>query len=150
MRREMVKALHLVRGLSCVSLIGLAGMTAAAEFKKDPRLSQRPLVADPTCSNPKPYHIEHWGPSVSYFRFSLAPTVNPLTSDGEYFEREARRLAAKYKFEVDDVSLNNDGLYHVGVLWLEPEQVAALRCDMSVSEIGFARILAIISSGSPY
>jgi hypothetical protein len=90
------------------------------------------------------------GPSVSYFRFSLAPTVNPLTSDGEYFEREARQLAAKYKFEGDDVSPNNDGLYHVGVLWREPKQVAALRCDMSVSEIGFARIPTIISSGSPY
>jgi hypothetical protein len=81
----------------------------------------------------------------------VVPTSSGASFDSGYFDHEARRLAEKYKFEVEDVlSPNLDGLSNVLVLWLEPAQVAALRCEMSVIEIGFRRILTTISSGSPY
>jgi hypothetical protein len=58
---------------------------------------------------------------------------------------EADRLARKHKFSIDH-RYEVRGEYSLGVAWLEPEQVAALRCERSVSGIDFISEVSVTST----
>jgi hypothetical protein len=121
---------------SCVLLAGLAFVATSAEPKRDPRMLERPVVTKPPCSNPKPYRIESWDQTMHNFRVVLAVPFDDVVL-------EAKRLSEKHKFEDGGIATIADGKYELWVDWLEPEQVAALRCESSVVEIGFVRLLAV-------
>jgi hypothetical protein len=103
------------------------GLAVIANYPKDPRLLQRPVVAKPACDfYPKNYW--GWGPDVLGFGISLEEGV--MDSSGE-----AERLARKHGFAYE--LKGRKGRHYLAVAWLEPEQVAALRCEDSVLGIGF-------------
>jgi hypothetical protein len=113
----------------CVLVVGLVYAGTLASRDIDPRLGQRPAVAKPACTEPKPYRVEGWNPDVVGFRVGLTTA----RADGEL---EAKRLASKYKFEIYNNYGSAEG-FALSVVWLDPEQVAALRCEKSVDSIGF-------------
>jgi hypothetical protein len=70
------------------------------------------------------------------------------TLDREAADREAHRLADGHKFDLDGgVALQNLGRYFFTVTWLEPAQVAALRCESTVVEIDVGEEIQITSGG---
>lgn len=131
----LTSVLSLVLALAPTALVNAA---APSDIKKDMRLSQRPAIYPPECTTPKPYHINHWWPDANRFSIALSPARDIAAAD-------ALRLSEKYKVEFEGASLHTDGHYHVSVAWLEPDQVAALRCEESVYEIGFAALTLIYS-----
>jgi hypothetical protein len=142
----MTYAQDFKRLLLSVFLATLAGMAASADGQKS-KLSQRPSVANPKCSDPKPYDIESWKPGVNKFQISFAVVRDDETADDlPAAFRETKRLSEKYKFEdmgpLPDFKLHN---YITWVDWLEPEQVAALRCEESVVKIVFTTTHALPS-----
>jgi hypothetical protein len=117
----------------CVLLLGVADICASDDdVRKDPRMSQRPFVATPACSNPKPYRIDKWSPESWYFSIRL-------DSGPAYNFSEAERLGQKYKFKFN-LGRGNSEEVNVDVVWLEPEQVAALRCESTVRSIEFSTL----------
>jgi hypothetical protein len=135
--RVRCRAPGVVRALLCVLLVG--SVSDALAEPGDARLQQRPVVARPACEQPKPYDLENWAPNVELvFAFTFS-------AERESVDDEAQRLAAKHGFELESVSINKDGQYTAMAVWLEPEQVAALRCERSVVAVGFLRILGRVS-----
>lgn len=105
------------------------GLAAIANYPKDSRLLQRPVVATPACDfYPKDY--SGWSPDVVGFSISLEEGLE----DGSL---EATRLAQKYGFEYE--FKGKKGRHYLAVPWLEPAQVAALRCEDAVFAIGSRR-----------
>lgn len=103
------------------------GLAAIANYPRDPRLLQEPAVVAPACDwFPKAY--SGWSPEVVGFIISLESGLK----DGP---REAEQLARKHGFEYE--LKGRKGNYYLAVPWLEPGQVAALRCEDSVFAIGF-------------
>lgn len=124
-------------------LVGQVSAAVPPVVKQHPGLSQPPVVAMPACSAPKPYHAERWTATSNRFYVLLAPTIG---RDDAY--REARRLAERHKFEVDGSSaLENRGGYFFAVSWLEPAQVAALRCESAVDAIDVVEEVQVTSGG---
>jgi hypothetical protein len=119
----------------CILSAGFAYAGASASREIDPRVEQRPAVVKPACNEPKPYYIEHWTPEVVGFRIGLA-------ADRAHGELEAARLASKYKIDVSD-SLSSGSVYAIFVAWLDPEQVAGLRCEQLVNSIEFIMPLTL-------
>lgn len=114
------------------------GLAMAANYPKDSRLSMMPAVAIPACDYfPKPY--SGWTPDVVEFSIILEDGVTDSAREGE-------RLARKHGFAFE--LKGERGRQYLGVAWLEPEQVAALRCEDSVRGVGFARF-AIGTVGAP-
>lgn len=132
--------LRVARFVLSVLLVSVAGESVSAEVTKEPRLSQRPTVATPPCSEPKPYYVEHWTATSNMFYISLTPTIGREDADSE-----ARRLAERHRFQIDgSTSLESGGGYFFAVEWLEPEQVAALRCESSVRNIDVTEEVRIV------
>jgi hypothetical protein len=124
-------------------IIGQVSAAVPPDLKQDPRLSQRPVVAAPACRAPKPYHAERWTVTSNRFFVSLVATL-----DREAADREARRLADGHKFEFDgSPALQERGGYSFTVSWLEPAQVAALRCESTVVAIDVGELVLVTSSG---
>ncbi len=103
------------------------GLAVIANYPKDSRLLQRPAVATPACDY-YPKNYSGWSPDVVGFSIALEEGL----LDGS---REAERLAQKYGFAYQ--LKGKRGRHYLAVTWLEPEQVAALRCEDSVLGIGF-------------
>jgi hypothetical protein len=116
-------------------LAALTGMVKSVAAEQDPRLLQRPTVAAPLCSNPTEYRIDSWTPDASDFVISLRPVVADTAP-------EAERLAQKHNFKFNVTDLQTQA-YFLGVAWLEPEQVAAIRCEPSVLYVGFKRTVVV-------
>jgi hypothetical protein len=112
-----------------VMLVGLTSMTTLYGAEKDSRLPQRPPVVKPKCSDPRPYSVEFWGENVIGFSISLRPGLADRAA-------EAERLARKYEFKMVATDAQKLG-YILSVEWLEPEKIAALRCEPAVQEVGF-------------
>lgn len=137
--------LHSALGL-IPALAPLATAIAAAsnDTTKDVRLSERPAIHRPECGNPRPYHTDRWWPDANRFSIALSPAR-------DIAEADAQRLSRKYSIDLEGVSLHADGRYHAATAWLEPAQVAALRCEESVYEIGFvARALLDSQTDTPF
>jgi hypothetical protein len=140
MCRERINTLGVKRALFFVLLSGLVFIAKTAESQKDSRLSQRPAVATPACKNPKPY--SSWTPGAASFLILFAVAAgDSVTARDRFLEaaRETKRLSEKYKIEDHGpISFSSEpDLYVMGAEWLEPEQVAALRCESSVVRISF-------------
>lgn len=118
-----------------VLLAGLTCMVTSDGAETDPRLLQRPTVVKPACIDPRPYRLDSWASGVPDFVISLRPGLADSA-------REAERLAQKYKFSFIATDLQPQA-YQIGVAWLEPEQVAAIRCETSVLDVGFDRRVVI-------
>jgi hypothetical protein len=112
----------------CFLFVDLAYAGAPGTRDIDPRLAQRPTVAIPACNEPKPYH-QNWVPGAVGFHIEL----RTARAEGEL---EAKRLALKHKFDITNRYASGNG-YAIAVPWLDPEQVAALRCEQSVNSIEF-------------
>jgi hypothetical protein len=137
----MTNVLGLKRLLPCVFLVALTCVAASADIEQNPKLSQRPTVAMPMCSSPKPYRLESWQPGVN--RFLIALAVAPGDSLQNAFA-EAKRLSEKYKFEGSSpLPIVGSDTYITLVDWLEPEKVAALRCEGSIVQVGFSTFEAL-------
>jgi hypothetical protein len=136
-RRGKLRAPGFNLGLFCVLLFGLEVVAVPAEPKK---LLQRPHVAKPPCSDPKPYRVESWDQSMNNFRIRLAVSSEDVVL-------EDKRLHDKYVFGSESaIAFISNGVAELWVDWIEPEQVAALRCESVVVEIGFIRILTTNTS----
>jgi hypothetical protein len=103
------------------------GLAAIANYPKDPRLLQRPVVTKPACDF-YPRNYWGWGPDVLGFAISLEEGLRDNSGEAE---RLARKHGFAYEFR------GRKGRHYLAVAWLEPEQVAALRCEDSVLGIGF-------------
>ena len=123
-------------------LAALTAMVKSVAAEQDPRLLQRPAVAAPQCSNPTEYRIDSWTPDASDFVISLRPVVADTAPEAERLAREADRLAQKHKFTFNVTDFQTQA-YFLGVAWLEPEQVAAIRCEPSVLYVGFKRTVVV-------
>jgi len=120
-----------------------AGAAAPAKLEQHPGLSQRPAVAVPACRAPRPYLVEHWTATANRFYVSLARNMA-----WEEAGREARQLAARHGFQIDgSVAIRSGGGYFFAVSWLEPRQVAALRCERTVDEIDVLEEVQVTSGG---
>jgi len=107
------------------------GSVLADVPKKDPRLAKRPAVLAPICGSPSPYLIENWNSDALEFFVVLKEGIPAST---------AHVLAAKHHFEIDGIPNDLGPRATFAVLWLEPIQVAALRCESSVKHIEFNKI----------
>jgi hypothetical protein len=135
--------LRIATRLVGVLLVGQVSAAVPPEVKQRPGLSQRPVVAMPACSAPKPYHAERWTATSNRFYILLASMIGREDS-----YREARRLAERHKFEIDGgLGLETRGGYFFAVSWLEPAQVAALRCETSVDAIDVVEEVQVTSGG---
>lgn len=123
-------------------LICQASIALPATPKEHPGLSQRPVVTVPACSAPRPYHVDRWTPKSNRFYISLASKSRIEDAD-----REAGRLAKQHNFEIDGSGLRSGGGYFFVVSWLEPAQVAALRCEDAIEEIDIGEEVQITSTG---
>jgi hypothetical protein len=113
------------------------GLDAMANYQKDARLLQRPAVVAPACDF---YPKNYWGWNADVVGFSIS-----LEEGLEDSAREAGQLARKYGFAYE--LRGSSGSHYLAVAWLEPEQVAALRCEDSVRGIGF--LLPTLDLGPP-
>src|SRR5262245_2093628 len=115
--------------LSCVvTLVSLPLGSAVADLPgPDPRLATVPVVALPKCGSPNPYLVENWTADVLGFVIVLREGIPAST---------AQLLAVKHKFEIERLD-RSTRRFAMTVGWLNPEQVAALRCEMSVKYIEF-------------
>ena len=103
-------------------------LVAIANYPKDPRLLQEPVVATPDCDF---YPRNYWGWSMDAVGFSIYLEEGLMDSS-----REAEQLARKHGFAYQLRGRKKERPY-LAVAWLEPEQVAALRCEDAVLAIGF-------------
>jgi hypothetical protein len=125
-----------------VLLAVLTGIANSEAAEQDPRLLQRPTVAKPLCSNPTEYRIDSWTPEAPDFVISLRPAIVDSAREAERLTQEAERLAQKYRFKFIVTDFQTQA-YFLGVAWLEPEQVAAIRCESSVLYVGFKRTVVV-------
>ena len=103
----------------------MAVMSAALGAEPDERLSRPPVVWATACDRPAVYHSENWNPRALAFLIMY----DDSTADAQSLtERLARRLG----FVVLD-----SGPTGFSARWLEPRQVAALRCISEVKLIEF-------------
>jgi hypothetical protein len=120
-----------------VLFLGVGHMTATDALEKGAGFTRPPIVAKPLCSDPKPYYVDGWGPDVVGFNITLAKDL--VNADFE-----ADRLAHKYKFTIHSGG-QFKGEYAFQVPWLEPEQIAALRCEISVNTIGLLAEVKVVT-----
>jgi hypothetical protein len=125
-----------------VVLVCQVGIAVPGQPMQHPGLAHRPEVAMPACSAPKPFHVEHWTAASNRFLVSLASTIGRDDAG-----REASRLAELHNFEIDGSGNLSGGAYAFSVRWLEPAQVAALRCESAVAEIDLRELTEMTSVG---
>jgi hypothetical protein len=126
--------------LGCAWLFVGATFAASPEVEPYPKPPQRPEVVTPSCKEPKPYYIEGWERGAVGFEVIIEPNVDD-------FAGEADRLARKHKFFIEERYFEK-GEHSVMVVLLNPEQVAALRCESSVKGIGFLVWVEVKSSST--
>jgi hypothetical protein len=122
-----------------VAVLSLAQTSiVAGALEQDPRLARQPTLSPPECKAPRSYHLEYWHVrSLAFVVVLKSATVFPAGV--------ARELARKHRFAIHGVivpSGSNGAL--LTVRWLEPTQVAALRCEDAVDYIEFVQPVELL------
>jgi hypothetical protein len=111
-------------------LMAQASIVAGA-LEQDARLSRQPTISPPQCKAPRPYHNDYWHARSLAFAVVLKSTKRARAAD---------ELARKHHFAIHE-TIRASGSYGaiLTVRWLEPTQVAALRCEDAVDYIEFVQ-----------